>query len=100
MSEKILAAIIELIASIPGIQGIASIDQSKSNQALAEEDWAKGVTVTEGAKGGIDISIALVVKRDVSSKIIAKEIDSAIRIMAKQTKAKVDNINIYVRGVK
>lgn len=99
MSDKIQAAIVGLITFVPGIQGISTIDLTKSNIALNEEDWAKGVSISEGKKG-FDVSIALIIKRDVSARTISQELDSAIRIMAKQEKVKIDKINIYVRGVK
>lgn len=99
MIDKIQNEIVSLVTFIPGIEGIASIDLSKSNSPLSEEEWLKGVSIIEGQKG-YEISIALIVKRDVASKTVSHELDSAIRVAAKQNKFKIDKINIYVRGVK
>lgn len=99
MPNKILNSLLKTITFIPGIAGLAAMDLRKSNNSLKETDWSKSVTLTETPKG-FEISIALIISKEIQAKIIAKEVESAIRNLAKINKTKLGSLNIYIRGVK
>lgn len=99
MPKQILEALLKSISFIPGINGLAAMDLSKTNGALKEESWEKGILIDETPKG-LEISIAIIVEKDINTKIVAKEINQAVKVALKPGNQKLVNLNIYVRGVK
>lgn len=99
MPNKILQSLLKTITFIPGIVGLAAMDLKKSNNSLKEADWIKALAVTEAPKG-LDVSIALIISKEVQAKIVAREVEQSIRDLAKKHKTKLRTLNIYVRGVK
>lgn len=99
MPKQLLEALLKSISFIPGINGLAAMDLSKSNTALKEENWEKGIQIAETSKG-LEISIALIIDKDINAKIVAKEINQAVKMALKAEGIKLLNLNIYVRGVK
>lgn len=99
MPNKILNSLLKTITFIPGIVGLAAMDLKKSNNSLKEPDWIKAVSVTETSKG-LNVSIAIIISREIQTKIIVKAVETSVRDLAKKNKTKIGSLNIYVRGVK
>ena len=99
MPNKILNQLLKTITFIPGIVGLAAMDLKKSNNALKESDWNKSIEVSQVPKG-FEVSIAIIVSKDIQTKMIVREVESSIRDLAKKNKTKLNDLNIYVRGVK
>lgn len=99
MPNKILNELLKTITFIPGIVGLAAMDLKKSSNALKESDWHKAIEVSQVPKG-FEVSIAIIVSKDIQTKIIAREVESSVKNLAKKNKTKLNNLNIYIRGVK
>lgn len=99
MPKQLLEALLKSISFIPGIVGMAAMDLSKTNGALKEESWDKGIQIIESPKG-LDVSIAIIASKDINTKIIAKEINQAVKVSMKAAGTKLSSLNIYIRGVK
>ena len=99
MSEKLEQLILRTITIIPGIVGIVSMDFDKSSRPLKEEKFLDGILVENTSKG-FNLSIALLVKHNTNINVVIKEIDTAIRNILTKKTIKLQNLKIYIRGVK
>lgn len=99
MPKKLQEALLKSITLVPGIVGLAAMDLSKSNTPLKEDEWDRGMYMNE-SPDGIELSIAIIVSKEINAKEIAKEINSSLMQVIGNNEAKLANLNIYMRGAK
>ena len=100
MSETLQEELLKMISFIPGVVGLASADLTKSNMSLPEARWANGVDVEMITEGKYSVSIAIIVNKDIKTKIVVSEIESSVSSLFKKNKLRLSDLNIFVRGVK
>lgn len=101
MPKQLINAILKTIILIPGIYGLANVDFSKSNLPLKEADWHKALKIEIDEQNHFcQLTVAIIVRRDIQTKIIAVELDSSLQNFLKRDGVILKDLNIYVRGIK
>lgn len=100
MPNQLINVILKTIILIPGIFALAPIDFAKGNAPLKEEDWYKSLSIEEQDDSSFELSIAIVVWKGISARIVAMELNSSVNNLLKNKGIALKRLNIYVRGIK
>lgn len=98
MTKKFQDNVLKAISFVPGLVGLSKLN-SDSNKPLSDKDLLKGVAFEE-TKQGFYIRVGAIIDADVKAKIVAKELTSSIRQVAKATEFKIKKVIVYIKGVK
>lgn len=99
MDNKIKKQILEAIQMVPGLEGLADLDHTKSAKALTIKDLAKGYEVEQN-NGVLNITMAIIINGDIKSKDLFKRLNVNLKETMKKLKLKVGKTNVVIRGVK
>lgn len=86
--------IVSLLEVVPGIAGFESIvDEGKKNQNF--------IIIEDNQKNkDVDISIGIIIDKNVLSDTITKEILSTLKYFFKKSQYNLGKLKIYIKGVK
>lgn len=99
MTKKFENDVIKAISFVPGLVGLVKMEAGSSSSMLNPKDWHKGLIFDE-INNELYIRVGVIVDMDIRAKIIAKEITSAIKQLAKGSKYKIKKVKVYIRGVR
>ncbi|EKU50427.1 Asp23/Gls24 family envelope stress response protein [Staphylococcus massiliensis] len=84
-----------------GIVGMASRHQVRDGlqEILGQENYSKGIVIKE-KDGVLDVDMYIIVSYGVKISEVANNVQSTVKyILEKTLKLKVNNVNIFVKGV-
>ena len=99
MDKKIFEEMIKQITFISGILNLTRADLSKKPIILPKSQWDESVIIKKTQKG-LKIFIGIIVDVEIRSIVIAYEIVSSLKDLFKKNDININNIIIYIRGVK
>lgn len=94
---KIIKQIDSILETTPGIIGLVSLLDGSSKK---KDNWIKIEDIKNN--GHLEISIAIIINRNVATKNLSNEILETIKFHFKNTKQDyvLKKLNIYIKGVK
>lgn len=96
-SKKILSVsntIKKRLETIPGIVDFVSLVEDNNDSDL---NW---IHIDTDDDSNLEISIAIIINRNVATTNLSKEVYEAIRFEFKKLKFNLKKLNFYIRGVK
>lgn len=98
MTKKFQDEVLNVVSFVPGLIGLTKWD-SENSISLPKKDLIKGISFEETSEG-LYIRIGAIIDVDIKAKIIAKELTSSIRQLAKNEDFKIKKVVVYIKGVR
>ncbi|MGL4183746.1 MAG: Asp23/Gls24 family envelope stress response protein [Metamycoplasmataceae bacterium] len=101
MEKEITQNIIEAIEQIPGIIGFVELDLESNIKIENENDYYKAISVeiNKDTKTVL-INISIIISLLIAIENISNQVKESVNFILKKRNLKLENINVFIKGVK
>ncbi|MGL5357657.1 MAG: Asp23/Gls24 family envelope stress response protein [Metamycoplasmataceae bacterium] len=101
MEKEITKNIIEAIEQIPGIIGFVELDFESNIKIETEDDYYKAISIeiNKDTKK-VSIKISIIISLLISIENISNQVKESVNFILKKRNLKLENINVFIKGVK
>ncbi|MGL5522113.1 MAG: hypothetical protein ACRDAW_02485 [Metamycoplasmataceae bacterium] len=101
MEKEITKNIIEAIEQIPGIIGFVELDLESNIKIENENDYCKAISIeiNKDTKK-VSIKISIIISLLIAIENISNQVKESINFILKKKNLKLENINVFIKGVK